>query len=76
MSWQVNFLLDEAGDCEKGANTVLSRIHYFFENHRFGEKDVYLYANNCTSQNKLVSYFAWLESSVLPLCFDIQLCRI
>ena len=30
---QVNFLTDEAGDCVKGANAVVSRIHYFFAQH-------------------------------------------
>lgn len=27
---QINFLTDEAGDCGKGANAVVSRIHFFF----------------------------------------------
>ena len=30
---QVNFLCDEAGDCGKGANTVVSQLHYFFQHH-------------------------------------------
>ena len=46
---QVNFLTDEAGDCGKGANAVVSRLHYFFHHHGLGEKDVYLH---CTGQNK------------------------
>ena len=49
---QINFLTDEAGDCGKGANAVVSWIHYFFEHHSLGEKDVYLHADNCTGQNK------------------------
>ena len=49
---QINFLTDEAGDCRKGANAVVSRVHYFFENHGFGEKVVYMHADNCTGQNK------------------------
>lgn len=28
---QVNFLTDKAGECGKGANNVVSRLHYFFE---------------------------------------------
>lgn len=43
---QVNFLTDEAGECGKGANAVISRVHYFFEHHGFGEKSVYLHADN------------------------------
>ena len=49
---QVNFLTDEAADCGKGANAVISQLHYFFENHGLGEKEVYLHADNCTGQNK------------------------
>ncbi len=59
---QINFLTDKAGDCGKGANAVVSRIHYFFENHGLGEKEVLLHADNCTSQNKnncMIQYLAW-----------------
>ena len=59
---QINFLTDEAGDCGKGANAVVSRIHYFFDHHGFGERDVYLHADNCTGQNKnncMVQYLVW-----------------
>ena len=43
-------LSDEAGDCSKGANTVVSQLHYFFANHGLGEKEVFLAADNCTGQ--------------------------
>ena len=59
---QTNFLTDEAGDCGKGANAVISCIDYFFTNHGFGEKDVYLHADNCTGQNKnncMLHYLLW-----------------
>ena len=59
---QVNFLTDEATDCGKGANAVISQLHYFFENHGLGEKEVYLHADNCTGQNKnscMVQYLTW-----------------
>ena len=49
---QVNFLCNEAGDCGKGANTVVSQLHYYLENHGMGETDMYLHADNCTGQNK------------------------
>ena len=45
---QINFLTDEAGECGKGANAVVST--FFFENHC--EKEVFLHADNCTGQNK------------------------
>ena len=49
---QINFLTNEAGDCGKGANASVSRIHYLLDHHGFGERDVYLHADNCTGQNK------------------------
>ena len=59
---QVNFLSDEAGVCGKGANTVISQLHYFFDHHGLGEKEVFLHADNCTGQNKnncMLHYLAW-----------------
>ncbi len=59
---QVNFLNDEAGFCGKGANTVVSQLHYFFENHGLGEMEVFLHADNCTGQNKnnaMIHYLLW-----------------
>ena len=59
---QIFFLTDEAGDCGKGANAVVSRIDYFFTNHGFGEKEVYLHADNCAGQNKnncMLQYLVW-----------------
>ena len=59
---QVNFLTDEAGECEKGANNVVSRLHYFSECHGLGEKKAFLHADNCSSQNKnncMIQYLTW-----------------
>ena len=59
---QINFSTDEAGDCGKGANAVVSRLDYFFLHHGFGERDVYLHADNCTSLNKnncRMQYLIW-----------------
>ena len=39
-------MTDEAGDCGKGANAMISRLHYFFDHHSLGKKEVYLTANN------------------------------
>ena len=55
---QVNFLIDESVQCGKGANTVISLLHYFFENYGMGEKHVHLHADNCCGQNKN-TYFLW-----------------
>ena len=62
---QVNFLADEAGSCGKGENTVVSQLHYYFENHGLGEKEVYLHADNCVGQNKnscMVQYLCGIPS--------------
>lgn len=55
---QINYLIDEASDVGKGANTTISYIHYFFENHGLGETCVHLHADNCSGQNKN-NYFIW-----------------
>ena len=55
---QVNFLIDEAGNMGKGANATISYLHFFFENHGIGEKDVHLHADSCCGQNKN-SYVLW-----------------
>ena len=59
---QVNYLIDEAVDVGKGANTTISYMHHYFENHGLGETDVHLHADNCSGQNKnnyFICYLAW-----------------
>ena len=59
---QVNFIIDEASDTGKGANTVVSMLHFFFHNHGLGETTVSLHADNCSGQNKnnaMVQYLMW-----------------
>ena len=59
---QVNFLTDESGEVGKGANAVISRLHYFFETHDgLGETEAYLHSDNCTGQNKnaMINYLMW-----------------
>lgn len=51
-----------AGDCGKGANVVVSQLHYCFEYHGLGEKEAFLHADNCTGENKnscMIQYLAW-----------------
>ena len=48
----MNYLVDEAVDSGKGANTVVSLLHHFFDHHSLGEVDVELHADNCVGQNK------------------------
>ena len=51
---QINYLIDEASDVGKGANTVVSLLHHFFQ------VDVGLHAYNCVGQNK--------NNTVLQVC--------
>ena len=55
---KVNYLIDEASDVGKGANTTISYVHRFFEHHGLGETSVHLHANNCAGQNKN-NFFVW-----------------
>ncbi|XP_035246446.1 uncharacterized protein LOC118212563 [Anguilla anguilla] len=46
----------------KGANCVVSLLHYFFEHYGMGEEDVHLHADNCSGQNKnstMMWYLMW-----------------
>ena len=59
---QVNYLIDEASDVGKGANTTISFVHHYFHNHGLGETHVKLHADNCSGQNKnnfFLWYLAW-----------------
>ena len=48
---QVNYLIDEAFNTGKGANTVIS-LHHFLGHHSLGELQLSLHADNCSGQNK------------------------
>ena len=75
VSKQINYLIDEAVNCGKGANVVISLLHHFFQNFGFGESHVSLHADNCTGQNKnnyVLWYFAW--RCMLGLHTQIDLC--
>ena len=49
---QVNYLIDEAVNTGKGANSIISMLHYYLEHHSLGEADLTLHADNCSGQNK------------------------
>ena len=49
---QVTYLICEASDTKKGANTIVSLLHHFFQVHTLGESEVHLHADNCIGQNK------------------------
>ena len=59
---QINYLIDEAFDTGKGANTIVSLLHHFFQVHGLGESEVHLHADNCVGQNKnntMLQYLLW-----------------
>ena len=65
---QINYLLDEAdtigqdGKKSHGANTIVSLLYHFFEEHAQGEEQCFLHADNCCGQNKnntVLAYLAW-----------------
>ncbi len=61
-STQLNFLIDEARSCGKGANSIVSMVHYYLEYYSHGEDNICLQADNCIGQNKnntMTAYLAW-----------------
>ena len=59
---QVNYLIDEAESIGKGANSIISYLHYFLEVYGVGEQHLQLQADNCVGQNKnnyMIQYLAW-----------------
>lgn len=59
---QVNFVIDEAHLISKGANAVVSYLHYFFAHYGLGEQEAHLHCDNCSGQNKnrtMLWYCAW-----------------
>ena len=51
---QVNFRTDESGEVGKGANAMISRLHYFSDVHGLGGQ---LYWQN--KNNAMINYLMW-----------------
>ena len=63
---QINYLIDEASDTGKGANTAVSLLHHFLAHHALGEVHLHLHADNCAWQNNtFLQYCAWRVMSGL-----------
>ena len=59
---QINFIIDEGMCCGKGSNSVISYLHFFFQNYGLGEQFLVLHCDNCSGQNKnkfLMWYMMW-----------------
>ena len=55
-------VIDEAVDCGKGSNVVISYLHHYLSCHSVGESDLSLQADNCAGQNKnnyMLVYLIW-----------------
>ena len=55
---QINYLIDEAYNTGKGANTIVSLLHHFFQAHGLGEK------STCTPT------IVWAKTKTIP-CSNI-----
>lgn len=62
---QINYLIDECVYSGKGANTIVSLIHYYLTHHTLGERHLHLHADNCVGQNK--------NNTLLRVSFQIVL---
>jgi len=49
---QVNYLIDSAQSCGKGANSIASMVHHYLKFFTHGEENIALHADNCVGQNK------------------------
>ena len=47
-----NFLIDESFNIGKGANPVISMVHFYLKNHGLNSVNIHLNVDNCTGQNK------------------------
>jgi len=56
------FIIPEGAAAGKGANQVISMLHFYLENLSLGEAEVVLNADNCVGKNKnqsMISYLCW-----------------
>ena len=61
-NFQLNYLIDEAQACGKGANSIVSMVHHFLQFFSHQTDKICLQADNCVGQNKnniMTSYLAW-----------------
>ena len=72
---QTFYLIDEAKETGKGANTVVSLVHHYFRHYDYGEKDVKLQMDNCGGQNKNNTVIRSVTNHITKRShtFDLQL---
>uniref|UniRef100_A0A1X7VB99 DUF7869 domain-containing protein n=2 Tax=Amphimedon queenslandica TaxID=400682 RepID=A0A1X7VB99_AMPQE len=72
---QVNFLIDESFDTGKGANPVISMVHFHLKNHGLNSVSIHFNADNCTGQNKnntVIQYLLWRVMTGLNASISIS----
>lgn len=68
------YLIDEAVNIGKGANSIINMLHHFLATHNFGEANLHLHADNCSGQNKncyVMQYLTWRVLKKITLSFLI-----
>ena len=72
---QTFYLIDEAEETGKGANTVVSLVHHYFRHYGYCEKDVILQMDNCGGQNKNNTVIRSVTNRITKRShtFDLQL---
>lgn len=45
-------MIDEVTNSGKGANSVISIVHHYFNRYGYGETDCRIHFDNCSGQNK------------------------
>uniref|UniRef100_A0A1X7T2F0 DUF7869 domain-containing protein n=1 Tax=Amphimedon queenslandica TaxID=400682 RepID=A0A1X7T2F0_AMPQE len=72
---QVNFLIDESFDTGKGANLVISMVHFYLKNHGLNSVSIHFNADNSTGQNKnntVIQYLLWRVMTGLNASISIS----
>lgn len=69
----VLFVIPEACDVGKGANTVISLLDYYLNNFTVGEDNILLHADNCVGQNKNNTVLQYCARRVMNTKKTIQL---
>uniref|UniRef100_A0A1X7V6D1 DUF7869 domain-containing protein n=1 Tax=Amphimedon queenslandica TaxID=400682 RepID=A0A1X7V6D1_AMPQE len=72
---QVNFLIHESFDTGKGANPVISMVHFYLKNHGLNSVSIHFNADNCTGQNKnntVIQHLLWRVMTGLNASISIS----
>uniref|UniRef100_A0A1X7UWK5 Uncharacterized protein n=1 Tax=Amphimedon queenslandica TaxID=400682 RepID=A0A1X7UWK5_AMPQE len=74
-----NFLIDKSFNTGKGANPVISMVHFCLRNHGLNSVNIHFNADNCTGQNKnntVILYLVWRVMTGLIRPFQYPFCKL